>query len=297
MLHKTALCLSFCAPISFNMLAQSPSVASSWSPISYIGGTPIKIPTPSGFAPVTPDMKLVYNWQVQFISPRNSQLGFFISEHEIVQALKNELPMMRRSFRIAITKDASAAKVLVSDKDFASLVSAINADNQKYSAELLAQMPELLKSPNQNIEKIFKMNPKKSVLQLVVLPVHISTKDAVSYSTFSKATRANKAGGVDTTIVCATATIVHIKKKLAYLYCYGGENDLEWTRKNAKLWTEAILAVNQSPRGTGYTAPVIKNTLWNGLFGRTVSFFAFGVLAGFFKFFYRKNKLKNISLD
>ena len=55
---------------------------------------------------------------------------------------------------------------------------------------------------------------------------------------------AGQAGSARSYVVVATSVLLHIKTKILFLYCFGGEDDLHWTRTTCTHWTESVIAAN-----------------------------------------------------
>ncbi len=54
-------------------------------------------------------------------------------------------------------------------------------------------------------------------------------------------------GTKENVIVSATCTYVNVAGKVLFLYCYGPQKDLEWTRSTTKAWATMVLDSNSQP--------------------------------------------------
>lgn len=51
------------------------------------------------------------------------------------------------------------------------------------------------------------------------------------------------------TTVCTT-TLPQARDKVLFLYCYGSEADLEWTRSTSRAWAAEVLRLNPTSEST-----------------------------------------------
>src|SRR5882724_9247298 len=79
-----------------------------WSAPVAIGSTSIELPTPRGFAVLTPQMAKAYELQQQLVPPTNAELVSFLPEGSVAAAFKigDPPPYFARSF------DAQTLKTL-----------------------------------------------------------------------------------------------------------------------------------------------------------------------------------------
>ena len=54
----------------------------------------------------------------------------------------------------------------------------------------------------------------------------------------------DEAGRPVSTVFACTATLVHVKAKVLFLYLYAEESGLEWSRTKAQEWADSIVAAN-----------------------------------------------------
>ena len=53
------------------------------------------------------------------------------------------------------------------------------------------------------------------------------------------------------TVVAATTAFVHVRDKILFIYVYGAEDDLEWSRDFASNWLDQIFAANTATAASG----------------------------------------------
>ena len=122
---------------------------------------------------------------------------------------------------------------------------------------------------------------------MVPLDPHYETDNAFAYSMYINY-GVTVEGSKEDFIVSATATFVNVAGKILFLYCYGPQKDLEWTRSASKDWAGMVMASNDQPPSH---SPDSRGIDWSkvsekGIVGAIVG----GLIALVFGFFYRFKK-------
>lgn len=213
-----------------------------WSIPINVGGTALDIPNPTDFAAITPQMSTVYKLQQQFIAPTNEQFVAFIPASEVPNALKNEVPDLGRTF--AVQTATTLVGLSVSSSDFLKLKNIIKSQNDELSKEVEKEMPGLMKQANEGVTKQLGVDLALSMSQMVPLSPHKETDRTLAYSAFVKYAVNDEHGNQTPYVTVVTATFVHVKGKVLFLYSYAEESGLEWSRDISKQWSNAIIAAN-----------------------------------------------------
>ena len=210
-----------------------------------IGDAAFNIPSPPGFAAVTPEMESVYEFQKQFVHPASEQFLAFIPESEIGAALNNKIPDLERTFSVQTAK--KLINIGTSTATFVKLKESIKLENENTFKKAEEKLPGLMEKINKGIEESFLVNSDLSVSQAIPLPPHYETDRILSYSAFVKYGAKDASGNPFSYVSVSTVTFIHLKNKVLFLYSFAKEDDLEWSRNISKQWANSI--VEQNPEG------------------------------------------------
>lgn len=213
------------------------------SDISF-GGVSLVIPNPNGFRPVTQKMSLLYDLQKQFVAPGNEEFVAFIPERDVPAALEGDLPDSPRRFTVQTAK--SLIGVSVSTSDFAKLKNIVKSQNNDLMEKVERQLPGLSKKMNQGITKKYDFDLALSVSEMVLMPVHEETDRTLAYSALTKYDMKDENGKPAPFVAAVTATFVHVRGKVLFLYSHAEESGLEWSKGVSQQWANAVVAANQS---------------------------------------------------
>lgn len=86
---------------------------------------------------------------------------------------------------------------------------------------------------------------KSSNPQVKTFEPHYESERAVAFSEIITSIPDGRNTTPSQSIVC-TASIVHLRSKILFLYAYAEMADLDWTRETSKKWVEQIIAANPS---------------------------------------------------
>lgn len=209
-----------------------------------VGGKELVIPSPKGFSIVTQEMNAAYRLSQEMVDPVNDHLAFYIAESEIPVAISGKIPSLERYYILKVNKKLK--NMIVDSKDFIELKKITKLQNQEIIKSVESQMPGLIKKTSEGISKEFDVNFALKLLQMVPLDPHYVADNAFSYSMYINY-GAEIEEAKENFIVSATATFVNVAGKILFLYCYGNQEDLEWTRNTSKAWTEMVMASNSKP--------------------------------------------------
>lgn len=214
----------------------------SWSADISVGGVAFTIPKPEGFSPVTPQMALLYELQKEFVAPSNEEFVSFIPDGLVQGVLKDEIPEIPRRFTVQTAKSFVGKAITTSQ--FLELKDAIKLQNDDIIRKVEALLPEIFDEMNESINGKYNSDFALSFTRMIPMPVHNESERTLSYSSFVKYDMADESGNPAPFVVAVTATFVHIKSKVLFLYSYAEETGLEWSRNASREWVEAVVLAN-----------------------------------------------------
>lgn len=209
-----------------------------------VGSVSLTIPNPNGYSPVTQQMAGLYEVQKHFVASTNEELVAFIPERAVSIALKNEIPELPRRFTVQTAKDL--VEPSVSTSEFGQLKSMIKTQNTELMKQVEKLLPGLMEEMNEGITKEYDIDLAFSVSQMVPLPVHEETERTLAYSALLNYDMKDEAGQPAPFVAAVTATFVHVKGKVLFLYSYAEEAGLAWSREASSEWADAVVAANPS---------------------------------------------------
>lgn len=201
----------------------------------------IEIPSPKGFAIVTPQMGDLNRFSLQLVDPANDQLAYYITESDVPAAISGKTPSLDR---YCVLKVSKRLKTMVLDlNDFTKIKNAVKQQNKQILKSIEAKIPSLMEQTNKGVSKEFGVDFAIKVSQMVPLDMHHATDNTFAYSMYLNYGVAAENYKEDF-IVSATATVINISGKILFLNCYGTQEDLEWTRSASKAWAKMIIENN-----------------------------------------------------
>lgn len=217
-----------------------------------VGERDIRIPTPAGFAPVTPGMGELYEMQALFVAPGHQEFITFVAEEIVPQLLQGDIPVLERRFSVQTA--TSVLRADVSAAGFQDLKGMVKAENNQMVRQVEEKVPGWMDQLNENFDDRYQFDPALSMSQLVPLPVHHEGPRSMAYSAFTQYRMNDEFGDPFDFIVTVTATFVHVNGRVLFLYAYGAEDDLAWTREAAKAWAADIIAANPQAARAGVSS-------------------------------------------
>jgi hypothetical protein len=213
-----------------------------------IGTTPLTIPVPAGFVPVTATMTNANRAFDSVVVPQNQRLASLVPEEFAAALERGELPEMPRTLSVQ-TARATLART-VTKADVVELKTVIVEQNAELVKRIEKELPGLTEQINRKLADSSDAKVDLSVNGMVPLPAHEQTERTLAYSSLVKYAVRSPEGATNTFSAVVTATFVHARAKLFFLYVNGAANDLAWTRQVSHAWAEAILAANPSDAAT-----------------------------------------------
>jgi hypothetical protein len=180
----------------------------------------------------------------RFVPATNKQFVVFLPDADAAKAAKGEIPQSERKFYVQTTNELIAP--FVSTSDFAGLKSVIKTQNEELVRKAQQQMPSFLKKINKRISDHYAVDVDLSLNSMIPLPPHYENDRALAYTMLLKMSANDKAGRPTIFEGVVTATFVHVRGKVLMLYVNAEKSGLDWSRKEAQNWADAVIAANPS---------------------------------------------------
>lgn len=223
-----------------------------------VGVVTVEIPPPPGFARVIPEMTEVSELQQHFVPPTNVQFAAFIPEADVPEALAGEVPLMRRRFTVQTARDLVSKPVTPSD--FMQVKRVFSSNNEQMFDELRSKVPDLMSQASKGVSEQFDTQFVIDVGGLVPLPPHHEDRHSVSMSMFARNEFSDGDGDVWVDVIAATMTLLHVKDRVLFVYAYGAQDDLDWSREASRAFADAIVAANAGDMGSRASSHVPRSS-------------------------------------
>ena len=213
-----------------------------------VGGEMIVVPAPRGFVRVTENMTALHHWlqQVATSDVLNETLANYVPESVIPTVMAGDVPELKRFFILKVNKKLKNVTVSTAEfAEFKRVARQVNAD--KSLRNLKPKMREGLRKMNEGVSREFGVDIDFDIGETVGLEPHYEDEDEIAFSSFVNHGMTS-GGKKESWIVAGTTTNLTVSGRLLFLYSYGSENDLEWTRATSKDWAARIAARNGPPR-------------------------------------------------
>jgi hypothetical protein len=229
-----------------------------------INGKDIIVPAPKGFVRVTDEMTELKSYIQQMQDTLNDTLACYISESDVPKAMAGDIPALDRWFILKINKQLR--DVTVGKNDFSRLKEMTKNQNQEMFEKVKAQLPKHMKDISHGVSQEFNIDFAMSVSQVVPLAPHYDSDNALGFSMFLK-TEVTMGSEKENTIIAATSTFLNASGVVLFLYSYGLQNQLEWTRSASMKWAESVMASNIQPP---QKSPSSRGFNWGKVFEKGV---------------------------
>ena len=206
-----------------------------------VSNTTINVPTPQGFAQLTPDIQPLYTVALNTTNPNNRRLVMFVDEEIIPFALAGETPNLNRFINIEVMRRFES--ITATKSDFLELQTLMRDSLDAQIAKFEALIPGKMEELSTRLSETLDLELILSVSNIVPLPVHRETPRMTAHSMFVKFNRSNGSTVTDF-IVTLTTTYLFVKGKILFIYVYGGPQDLSWTREQTARLIDTIIATN-----------------------------------------------------
>lgn len=257
-----------------------------------VGHRPINLPLPDGFVELTPAMSPYYEAMRAYIGPNNLRYATLITTNDAEALLRGEDIEIQRYINVESEKGISA--ISVSSAQFADFRSILRDQIDDMYANAEEQLPELISKGNHELSEEFDADLAVEFGGLVPLPIHLDTDNAMANSMFMTVGGTVDGENIGAEVVAATTLFLHVKDKVLFLYVYGQESEIEWTRETAERWATDIVAAN--PLSAAEQRAVERSDSigidWSQVLEKTLIGAFVGGAIGLFSFLFRKRQKK-----
>lgn len=226
------------------LLATSAAIGAHGNTNIKVGSITLNIPPPQGYTLVTKNMGELSRASKQFVPSTNVELATFVPNHSAAVALSDHrIPYARRYFRIQISR--SNIHTTASDRYFSQLKDLLKHNIRDVMYKVATKFPNIFTQSEINIAKKYGLYLAHAKLNVIPLPHNRATKHSFSYSILIKINQHHASTAQQPLTITATATLVHVKGKVLFMYCYSMDNNLQWSQRASREWAAAVISENQ----------------------------------------------------
>ena len=248
-----------------------------------VGDRPINIPLPDGFVELTPQMSPYYETMQAYVAPSNVRYLTLITANKAEALLRGEDVELDRYINVESERGISTSSI--SSTQFVEFRDFLRDQLDDLYAKVDEQLPGIVDKGNTIVSEKFDAEIAVELGGMVPLPIHLDTNDAIANSLFMTVGATVDGETVGNSVLAATTLFMHVKDKVLFLYVYGAESDLDWTREVAASWAADIIAANplsteekraveqSDPLGIDWSK-VLEKALIGALAGGVIGFFA-----------------------
>lgn len=207
-----------------------------------VGGQRIEIPSPQGYTNLLPTMAPYYETMQAYVAPSNIRYVTLINDAAAAKLAAGEFAELTRYMTIETEK--SISNRAVSATMFDELRNVLGAQLDDVMTKVNELLPEIIDKGNAELSDSLNQEVNLAVGELVPLPGLISSDNVAGYSMYMSVAAGVGSDASDAQVVSATMLAVHVKERILFLYVYGQEPDVEWTRTAVSRWADQILAAN-----------------------------------------------------
>ena len=207
-----------------------------------VGERRIEFPLPEGLVELTSDMQPYYQTINAYVAPGNLRYFTLLPAADAEALLGGQQIELRRYINVETAqaiKDKS-----VSTAEFSELRATYLAQNTEMYAGLEEKLPDLLRGGNDAVSRELDVDVVVELGGFIPQPVHANTDETIANSMFMTVNTSVDGVEASPVVLAATTLLLHVSDKVVFLYVYGAQADLEWTRSTAAAWAGAILAAN-----------------------------------------------------
>jgi len=209
--------------------------------------TQLTIPEPAGYVRAAPGT--AYDrLQENAVVPQNQRLASFVPAEALAAVERGEIPAIQRALSVQTPK--AAIDHTVSKSDFKELKKFVTEQNAELTKTVEKRFPDAVKTVNERLKGEYGAKLDFSLSGMVPLGTHDDTERSLAFSMFVTYDLTDAAGKATNLAGVVTATFLHVRGKVLFLYVNGSEKDLEWTRATARSWAAAVIAANPSDART-----------------------------------------------
>lgn len=230
-----------------------------------VGDVAIAVPAPAGFAEITTKMTTLHALSRRMVAPDNIEFAAFIPREDVDAALADTLAALPRRFSLQAGRHLVGPRV--AQPDFQRLKRALRESAVALGSRAVAALSEPMRDLADDLAAESGSRFSMAVRDIETLPVHHEDAHSLSYSMRVHHDMTDARGNPAPFVSVATATLVHVRGKVLFLYAFGEASDLDWSRRAAADWASALLAANPAPppAGAGQDPRVQRAPLKRGM--------------------------------
>ena len=210
-----------------------------------VGERTISIPVPEGYVELTPDMSPYYESMWAYVAASNHRYLTLVQASTAGAMRRGESVDVGRYMNIETEKNLS--RMSVSAAQFDEFQDVIRNQLFELTARVEEQLPEITNAGNAALSEQFDAELAVDLGGVVPLPIHYDTDNAIASSMFMTVSATVNGEDMGSDVLSATMLTLHVGDKVLFLYVYGAQADLLWTRETASAWADKILTENRRP--------------------------------------------------
>ncbi len=210
-----------------------------------VGERTISVPLPDGYVELTPDMSPYYESMWAYVAASNHRYLTLIHESTAAAILRGDAVEVGRYMNIEAEK--SISRMSISAAQFGEFQDIIRNQLFELTARVQEHLPEITSAGNAALSEQFDADLAVDLGGVVPLPVHHDTDNAIASSMYMTVSATVNGEDMGSEILSATMLSLHVGDKVLFLYVYGPQSDLLWTRETANAWADSIVAGNPFP--------------------------------------------------
>ena len=219
--------------------AQAPSISVS------VGGTPIALPVPRGFAEVPASLPELMRLGEQITPPANRLLAHLVTPEDMKVLAQRKSASFDRYFLVQTARQFEGRAM--SQQEFAEVRALMKTQQAELFSKLGPKMAEFARDIEKNLSRESGRALKLNLGDIVPLGVYGDSASSITFGAMVMV-RLREGAEIDERTVINVSSIVLVRSKLLFLYTYArlvDGKDVEWARRTALSWTSDVLARNR----------------------------------------------------
>ena len=226
------------------LLAVSSSFANAYEIV--VDQRKLSIPAPAGFVELTPAMSPYYDAMWAYVAASNTRYLTLIEEAAADAMLRGEDVDVGRYLNIET--QTAISRMSITTAQFGEYRDVMRDQLFNMIEQVQNQFPEITDAGNTSLSEKYDAELAVQLGGMVPLPIHLDTDNAIASSMYMTVGATVDGEDMGSDVLAATMLSLHVKDKVLFVYAFGPEKDLEWTRAAASTWATRIVAAN-SPAG------------------------------------------------
>ncbi len=212
------------------------------------GGRAIEIPIPTGYAELTQDMSPYYEAMYAYVVPTNERYLALLPEQATEAHRRGKDAEYYRY--MLVEAEIRTIRFDITQAEFDELRNSMGEQLKETYESIRQSLPGLFDDASNSISDVFDADLELSIGEVIPFEPHLNTQHAFAFSQLISMGVAVDGEDLGAEVGMVTATIVKVRDKMIFVYVYGSEDDLEWTREFSADWVDQILAANESALGS-----------------------------------------------